>query len=477
MKLKTALAMLTLLLLAVFVILAVLLIKTSDLLGQTAKEIAAAGERVRLAEELKGRLLIHNRNAFLYTLHREPARLERRSDQRREITGLIDTISGPVYATDDATMADVRQGIVSYFAVRDELAASDLDSIEQYNRVSKDVDHAISAVDKLVEGNRKRMQELVVQIDRRNQAADQAAAILLAIGSVVLLGIMIGIVTMIARPLVSLSKVISAYGNEDHSIRATPGGLMETRKIASVFNSMADRLEEKRRDQLRFLASVAHDLRNPLSSISMAASLLHSNHRGQDHELFEVIVRQVESLDRLVGDLLDTTRIESGQINIELAEQSVETLVADTVALRRNDSAVHQLKIDLPRDPLRGMCDRGRISQVLNNLISNALKYSPSGVTVTVAARSVSGRIEITVSDEGIGIASEDLENIFKPFHRSSVTRNTIPGIGLGLSASRRILEAHGGTLTVRSDPGRGSTFCISLPIQPAEQNVSVASR
>jgi signal transduction histidine kinase len=227
---------------------------------------------------------------------------------------------------------------------------------------------------------------------------------------------------------------------------------------------MADRLQVKRQDQLNFIAAIAHDLRNPLNAMSMAAAMLLGRGDQKIQSVCEIILRQVKNLDRLVGDLLDTTRIESGQLEIELAVHDVGALIRDAVALHRNDTELHTFRLEVPTEPLLCVCDPGRISQVMNNLISNALKYSPSGGTVGVRAWSEDEKVQISVVDQGIGIAPEDLGNIFKPFHRTQETRNTIPGIGLGLSASRRIIEAHGGELKVQSERGSGSTFSILIP-------------
>jgi signal transduction histidine kinase len=174
----------------------------------------------------------------------------------------------------------------------------------------------------------------------------------------------------------------------------------------------------------------------------------------------------MKNLDRLVGDLLDTTRIEAGQLVLHVALHDLRALILDAVDLQRAGATIHELDVELPDGPLGCRCDSARFSQVMNNLLSNAVKYSPNGGTIAVIARRDRDEIEVAVSDEGIGIDATDLENIFTPFKRTLATKSTIPGVGLGLSASRRIIQAHGGELSVRSMPGRGSTFTIRIPAE-----------
>ncbi len=268
-------------------------------------------------------------------------------------------------------------------------------------------------------------------------------------------------------PLSTLSKVVNDYGRGVTITRAKLFGIAEIRTISSNFNSMADRLDERDKDRLRFIASIAHDLRNPIGSMAMASELLLNNLQSEDKELAAIILRQIKSLDRIVGDLLDTTRVESGQLRFEYREVDLGPILIDAVELHRTSSKAHKLTLIVSDGKLSVKCDAGRILQVINNLLSNAIKYSPSGGEVRLEVVKNHNNLLMSVSDQGIGIADNDLSGIFKPFQRSSATIGTIPGIGLGLSVSRHIVEAHGGTLTVESQLGAGSTFHVRLPIDP----------
>lgn len=466
MNLKVATVVFVVFVLGVFLALSISLTRSADLLDQEARRLMTASENIRLAEEMKTRLLIHNRNAFLYSLNRDPKLLERRRAERVQVTSLLGTIEQlAVSLKDGAKVAEAREKITMYFENRSKLNTSGLSPVEQYLRIRKDVDEALDAVDRLVSVNRAQMDRLMRSIGRQNRMADRTAVLLLSLGGVVLLGIIAGMLFSVARPLTALAEVIARYGGGDNAVRTGLKGVKEIRVIGSTFNSMADRLEERRQEQLRFIASIAHDLRNPLNSMSLVSELLAVKCGGEDRDMVQILLRQVKNLDRLVSDLLDTSRIEAGQLELEMIDQDVGALIRDSVELYRTGAELHSFAVEVLDEPIVCRCDGRRLAQVINNLISNAVKYSPNGGVIRIKAWKKDDRFFISVADQGIGIAPQDLDNIFRPFYRTNATKGMIPGIGLGLAASRRIVEAHGGTLQVESTPGKGSVFRVTLPI------------
>ncbi|MCB0362989.1 MAG: HAMP domain-containing histidine kinase, partial [Bdellovibrionales bacterium] len=226
---------------------------------------------------------------------------------------------------------------------------------------------------------------------------------------------------------------------------------------------MAGSLEEKRREHLEVIAAVAHDIRNPLSSIAMASELLASRSEGKNREMCMIIHRQVNMLDRLVGDLLEGSRIASGQIDLHFATHDLGALIRDCVNLHRSSVSGHEFKLEIQDEPLLCRCDNRLLTQVVNNLISNAVKYSPRGGLVTLKARVENKEIVFEVKDEGIGIEPQDQIDIFKPFHRAKQTKSKYPGVGLGLSTSQAIVEAHEGKLSVKSELGHGTEFTVRI--------------
>ena len=163
-------------------------------------------------------------------------------------------------------------------------------------------------------------------------------------------------------------------------------------------------------------------------------------------------------------------RVEAGQLALHVAPHDLGQLVREAVELHRDVSEQHTLQLQLPPSPLSAAVDAVRVSQVLNNLLSNALKYSPGGGVVQVRLERAEGEARVSVQDGGVGIPPEEHASIFEPFRRARASREHIPGVGLGLSVARRIALAHGGRISLASAPGEGSTFTLHLPLaaQPA---------
>lgn len=467
MKLRSSVAIFVSLVLGLFLALSVSLVRTSNLLDRSGRDLAVAGEQIRQAEELKSGVLNHNRNAFLYELNHEPGfRAARRSQRLKiiEVLEILNTLSKT--REEEMMLEEVAAEIENYFERRRQLGASALPATALYNRISQDVNRALAVVDRLIDLNASQMRELVVDINSQKQTAELTAGVLLSAASLILAGLIGATFLFAARPLARLAQAFASYGAGETTVRARAEGLQEIRDIATNFNRMADRLELRRQEQLQFIASIAHDLRNPLHSIALVSQLLVHKNIGEEQEMAQVVLRQVNSLDRLVQDLIDTSRIEAGKLDLHFGEHELGELIRDAVELHRGSTHLHNFRLELPPEPVFCRYDRNRMSQVLNNLLSNAIKYSPNGGEVAVEATKEGEQVRVSVSDQGIGIAPEDLSNIFKPFHRTAATRGTIPGIGLGLSASRRIIEAHGGVLVVESTLAKGSTFHLVFPCQ-----------
>jgi two-component system, OmpR family, sensor histidine kinase MtrB len=463
MKVKTATFLLAALILGLFILLGGSLIRMTSLLDEEANALGMAGESISVVKELRSYLLSHNREDFLFSLQSADNQV-----LGREIDGLIARMEMLVTSEqENAVLTELKTEIAAYLAKLDRIEKSALSALERYKEATEDVQKPLAVVYKLIDINQTEMDALVQTIDKLNRTADRIAFLLLALGGIVLLCLMGMMFFYIAYPLKSVAKTISRFSAGDTSVRVKPAGLMEISQIGANFNSMADRLQENQQEQLRFIAAIAHDLRNPLYSISMTSELLNLKGDPEYRNLANIISRQVKNLDRMVGDLLDTARIEARQIDLDFSSHDINSLIMDAVQLHGTGADMHRFKLDLPDEPLLCECDGGRISQVLNNLLSNAIKYSPNGGTITVKAHRVGDEAVVSVTDEGIGIAPKDLNNIFKPFNRTTETRRTIPGIGLGLSTSRRIVEGHGGKFMVNSELRSGSTFYFTLPIKP----------
>lgn len=239
-------------------------------------------------------------------------------------------------------------------------------------------------------------------------------------------------------------------------------------------------LELERLNELknRFLGMAAHDLRNPLTVILTASDFLLSDTAAQlspekRTEFLQRIRSNGEFMVRLIDDLLDVAQIESGEFSLRLQTVDLEALLAANVEQNRLLAGAKGIEISLNQNGgiPRLNVDPERIERVLNNLIGNAVKFSPVGAVVSVSARTENGSVVVSVADNGPGIPAEELDRLFKPFQRgraSSTCRER--GTGLGLSISRKIVEAHRGRIWVESQPGKGSVFSFALPVEPKSQ-------
>jgi signal transduction histidine kinase len=270
------------------------------------------------------------------------------------------------------------------------------------------------------------------------------------------------------QPLFRLREAILRFGRGDLSVRLPLDAPRELRDVASTFNEMSERIEHERERRLSFLAGVAHDMNNPLMALRMSSALARrGEHQTEERwrAMFERVDRQVLRLSRMVEDLLDASRIEAGRLELRRERVDLRELIQEAAELHSPLPPSHRLELVVPETPVPIYADDTRIAQVLNNLLSNAIKYSPRGGEIRLSLEVRDGCAVLGVRDQGIGIAPDELDKVFEPFRRASSVEEGIPGVGLGLSVVRRIVTAHGGEIAAESEPGRGTTFRVRLPL------------
>jgi PAS domain S-box-containing protein len=240
---------------------------------------------------------------------------------------------------------------------------------------------------------------------------------------------------------------------------------------ARELSAQNERLRELDGLKDEFIGLISHELRTPLASIIGYVELLREERTGGVNvgRFTEVISRNAQRLLRLVGDLLFVSRIQSGSIDVELRSTDLADIAGQAVEEMR--PAAQRKHIDLALSVTaapRLAVDPTRIAQLLANLISNAVKFTPDGGRVEVRLGTEGDQAVLAVADTGIGIPAADRARIFERFFRTAIaTQQAIQGTGLGLTISKAIVDAHHGTITVESGEGRGSTFKICLPIRP----------
>jgi PAS domain S-box-containing protein len=225
-------------------------------------------------------------------------------------------------------------------------------------------------------------------------------------------------------------------------------------------------LEEARRD---FLATASHELRTPLAAVYGAAQTLRKHHLelSQGDVLLEMIARESERLAGILDDLLVATRLDTGTMKLSIGQCDGRRLVEEIVALGREAvPAEFELAVVADEETPEVACDQERLRQVLMNLVENAIKYSPGGGRVEIALREHDGRVRFSVADEGLGIPQNERERVFEKFYRLDPRlARGVGGTGLGLYIARELVERMGGSIWVESEPGKGSTFHVDLPV------------
>jgi signal transduction histidine kinase len=290
-----------------------------------------------------------------------------------------------------------------------------------------------------------------------------------------------GLIASMRRPLEELVEASGRLAGGDLETRVKIGGLSETATLGAAFNEMAGELQRRagERDQLEtmkdeFVLTASHELRSPLTSVQGFAELLMLDRdklSSTQADTVEIILDNTRHLVRLLNDLLDLARSDAGRLTIKPSPTDVAPLVEDAVRTMRsqteasNQTLRYEVEPGLPQVSV----DRDRIRQVLVNLLTNAHEYSPEGASIGVAAARRGAEVEMAVSDDGPGMAEDQLEHIFERFTRgdAGLTQH-VGGTGLGLAISKSLVELHGGTIEADADPGRGATFRIRLPAFPA---------
>jgi signal transduction histidine kinase len=250
----------------------------------------------------------------------------------------------------------------------------------------------------------------------------------------------------------------------------------EVGRLAAAFNRMSAELELLERSRRDLVANVSHELKTPITAIRAHLENLTDGIEQPDRETLQVMLGQTERLGRLVDQLLDLSRLESGEVPLHLEPIALSPVVERvfsefSVGRAVTDVALHE---DVPAD-LFVRADAERIHQVLFNLVDNAVRYTPPGGEVRIRARRDADRVEVQVRDTGVGVAPEHLSRLFERFYRAdpSRSRDEGGGTGIGLAIARSIVEGHGGRIAAESEPNNGSTFTFDLPAAPAAMPIA----
>ncbi len=280
------------------------------------------------------------------------------------------------------------------------------------------------------------------------------------IGSVIVAG---ANVRRMSVPLDDLLAASHRVADGDYSTRVAVHGPAEVRSLATAFNAMAEQLDEHDRQRRSMLADVTHELRTPLTIIQGNLEGMLDGVYPTEEARLRSILDETQILSRLTDDLRTLSLAESGSLELKREQANLAGLIRDMIAAVRSQAEAAGVRVDFaaPSDEFAASVDPERIRQVLSNLISNAVRYSPQGSTLRVKLAKEGDRATISVADSGPGIAAADLPHVFDRYYKSADSR----GMGLGLSIAKYIVEAHGGEIRAESEAGQGTTIRFTLPL------------
>jgi signal transduction histidine kinase len=311
----------------------------------------------------------------------------------------------------------------------------------------------------------------------QRQVEQSYAGLLLTLGVAVVAAVLMALVLSraISSPVQGVSDAALRLAAGERTARVSElmgSAPLELRRLAQSFDTMAQQLssqleaiERGSREKDAFLSIAAHELRTPLTALKAQVHLLRRKLEAEHAERLELFDRQLDRLTRLVNQLLDASQLDSEQLALERTRLDLGEVAKRVAELLVHASPLHTLQLDVA--PVVGELDELRIEQVLHNLISNAIKYSPTGGPIDVRLRvTPEGEAELEVGDRGIGLGTEDREQLFERFERGERQElSGISGLGVGLYVSREIVWRHGGRIALRPRAGGGTMATVRLPL------------
>lgn len=359
----------------------------------------------------------------------------------------------------------------------------------EFGFVEKGTDYSLNKYqeekERIIDGLNQKLRKItnVARLDRDKKiytSSRISSNILKVFTTTVVLVVIIGILISffntksINRPILRLQEKTKeiAEGKFEKILDITSPP--EIKELADQFNIMCERLKELDELKLDVISHISHELRTPLTAIKEASSMFLEGifvaKQEKQHELMTIVKEECERLINSVNKILDISCMEAKMMEYHFSESSLLSVVQKSVLKLASIALSKGVSLELkPTDDLFLVkMDGERISQVLENLLGNALKFTPNGGTVKVCVSRINGKngsVEIAVSDTGNGILKENLENIFDKFKRIDSGKETVRGTGLGLSIAKYIIDAHGGKIWAQSELGKGSTFFFTLPV------------
>lgn len=284
-------------------------------------------------------------------------------------------------------------------------------------------------------------------------------------------------VRSIVRPIKQINATTKKFAKGDFSVRINNRSNDEIGDLCVSINQMADELSNTENMKNEFISSVSHELRTPLTAIKgWAETMCMEADPDTIQRGVHVIVNETERLSEMVEELLDFSRMQSGKFSLQCANMDVLAELGDAVLIYTEKAKRENIRIIYQEPEMLPFVygDKNRIRQVFINVIDNAIKYSNSGSTITVSAEEVGGMIQVTITDNGVGISEADLPRVKTKFFKANHTRR---GSGIGLAVADEIITMHGGRLDITSELNVGTNVTITLPVENDLKEMSTAGR
>ena len=325
--------------------------------------------------------------------------------------------------------------------------------------------------------NQRSIQLIDREVDNMRATAREAQRVtflqLLALFPVVIF-LVAGFTFLIARPIRQIDDAIRRLGQADFSAPIKVGGPDDLQHLGERLDWMRQRLAELEQQKTRFLREMSHELKTPLTALRQGAELLADELVGkltpEQREIAEILRRNSIELQKLIEDLLNYGASQFHRTALEIGPVEIRRIAARVIDDHKLALRTKTLKLDLDLPDIRFSADSEKLRVMLDNLVSNAIKFSPAQGTIRLSAQLRDDHVQIEVRDEGPGIAPEERARVFEPFYRGrSASRSVVKGTGIGLSVVREYAQMHGGSVEIVGDPP-GASLCLRLPREPKPQ-------
>jgi len=416
---------------------------------------------LELSRQLEATILAERRQELLWKITHERQHLENRDVALSESETIVKELNNYTTSQEEILLlTEIKQRFEKFKMIAETESSI---PIEKISALANDLLRNVSA---FAEVNKKQMAETIKASKNLNTFIDLLTLILILFVALLIFIGSLMLVNKIIKPIIALKNATEKIGKGDLSVRIPNISNDELGMLCTTFNEMTENISSLQQGRLNFIASVAHDLKNPLVVIGLAA------HRVQK-KIFNLpelskwttcIIEQIADLENLLNDLMDSLQIQIGKMKMHVTDLELSSLIHSLQQIHNETITTHQIVFEK-----EGECringDAMRLRRVFSNLISNAVKYSPSGSTILLKVKTSGNNAVITISDEGYGISGENVTKLFQPFERLDRTKEMVGGTGLGLFSAKMIVEVHGGTINIYSNVEKGATVEITLPI------------